>query len=470
MIKPATRRIQASTGRFIPWADKLAMLILLLGSVLLAASAQALDEPVAEPALETTIQLDTFDAVWNQVRSQYFDYARIESDWLAAREEFRPQAAAASKTELRNLLNSMLERVGESHFVVLPPTQINVPADGDEDGLSEENSGNDSPDRSTGLSVRLIDDALIIHRVEENNADQIKPGWELVAIGDQVLQPLIEETLAIEEPAARKRATLFLEASANGLISFQSGEDALELTLLDANDDEQTVTARTFPEEVNLVQIGNLPGLAFSYRAQIQGNADACVGIMTFTSWVPELMDRFLETRAELFACQGLIIDLRGNLGGVLSTMMPLTSHMVSETTLLGQLKREDGRIDFRVFPRTVADDGTRITPFEGPVAILIDSLSASTSEMFSAGMQALGRARIFGTQSPGMALPAQMLPLPNSDRLMYAFADYIDGEGRRIEGIGVIPDQPINPSREDLLKGTDAALQAAMDWIETAK
>jgi len=150
----------------------------------------------------------------------------------------------------------------------------------------------------------------------------------------------------------------------------------------------------------------------------------------------------------------------------VLTTMVPLTAHLVNEPVLLGQLKREDGRIDFRAFPRSVADDGRRLTPYSGPIAILIDSLSASTSEMFTSGMQALGRARVFGTPSPGMALPAQMLPLPNGDRLMYAFADYIDGRGRRIEGAGVTPDEVIETRRRDLIEGVDPVMDAAIAWL----
>jgi carboxyl-terminal processing protease len=79
-----------------------------------------------------------------------------------------------------------------------------------------------------------------------------------------------------------------------------------------------------------------------------------------------------------------------------------------------------------------------------------------------------LGRARVFGTPSPGMALPAQMRPLPNGDRLMYAFADYIDGQGRRIEGVGVTPDVVVNIRRSDLASGNDPVMEAASAWLRS--
>jgi len=325
-----------------------------------------------------------------------------------------------------------------------------------------------SRNRSTGLGVRLIDGSLVIDRVGEANADLLKPGWELTAIGDEALDERIREALEIKDPAARERSELILEASANSRIALPDTGEELSLTLQDAEGNSHVVTVRTETSEVDLIKLGNLPSLPFSYRTDIFWQRDRCDAAISFTTWVPQLLERFLLDRDILFACRGLVIDLRGNLGGVLTTMVPLASHLVDEPVLLGQLMREDGRIDFRAFPRRVASDGSRLTPFTGPIAILIDSLSASTSEMFAAGLQSVGRARVFGARSPGMALPAQMRPLPNGDRLMYAFADYIDGQGRRIEGIGVTPDEIIAPRRSDLVQGVDAAMDAALAWLRT--
>jgi len=442
---------------------------LLLGLLFTAACAS--NATMRGDVLDAETSLETFDQVWNQVRTQYFDYPRIEQDWLTTRDELRPRAAAAkTAAELRSLLNEMLDRVGESHFAVLPPTGVSAGRSDDETVTI------DVPNVASGLGVRLINDALIFDRVGEWNSDLIEPGWELTAIGKQRIDSLIEETLNTDDPVARERAELYLEASANGRIGFPQKGEELRLTVRNAAGVERTIQARTGSDEVSIFQIGNLPGLPFSYQAEIidsgfdsgSNSQKNCIGRMTFSTWVPDLMDRFMESRESLFACQGLVIDLRGNLGGVLTTMMPLSGHLFDEMILLGQLKRNDGRIDFRAFPRRVAVDGTRLTPYDGPVAILIDSLSASTSEMFTSGLQAQGRARVFGTQSPGMALPAQILPLANGDRLMYAFADYIDGEGRRIEGIGVVPDEVIEPTRESVSSGRDAVLESAIRWIRS--
>ncbi len=107
--------------------------------------------------------------------------------------------------------------------------------------------------------------------------------------------------------------------------------------------------------------------------------------------------------------------------------------------------------------------------PFAGPLAILVDRQSASTSEIFAMGMQTLGRGRVFGETTPGMALPAVMLRLPNRDVLYHAFADFTDPNGVRIEGRGVIPDRPVALTRADLLAGRDLVQEAAVEWIRGA-
>jgi carboxyl-terminal processing protease len=107
--------------------------------------------------------------------------------------------------------------------------------------------------------------------------------------------------------------------------------------------------------------------------------------------------------------------------------------------------------------------------PFDGQVAVIIDELSASTTEILAAALQRLGRARVFGGPSAGQALPALLTRLPNGDRLMYVIGDFAGPGGTRVEGAGVVPDEPVPLSRAALLAGRDEALQAAFRWIETS-
>jgi carboxyl-terminal processing protease len=98
-------------------------------------------------------------------------------------------------------------------------------------------------------------------------------------------------------------------------------------------------------------------------------------------------------------------------------------------------------------------------------VAIIVDETSYSASEIFAGGMQDAGRARVFGARTPGGALPALMRQLPNGDVLEYAIGDFVTAAGRRIEGHGVVPDEPVRRSRAAVTAGHDPALEAAVHW-----
>src|SRR5262249_33546338 len=105
---------------------------------------------------------------------------------------------------------------------------------------------------------------------------------------------------------------------------------------------------------------------------------------------------------------------------------------------------------------------------FLGPLAVLVDGCSASTSEIFAGGLQGLKRARVFGTRTAGAALPSLIELLPNGDRFQFAIANYVSVDGKVLEGAGVQPDQEVKPDRKALLSGCDPVVEAARQWIKT--
>jgi carboxyl-terminal processing protease len=98
-------------------------------------------------------------------------------------------------------------------------------------------------------------------------------------------------------------------------------------------------------------------------------------------------------------------------------------------------------------------------------VAVLVDEVSASATEAFAGGMQALGRVRVFGGRSMGAVLGALWDRLPNGDLLYHAILAF-DVRGADLEGRGVVPDEPVGVTRADLLAGRDPAIEAAVRWI----
>jgi len=175
------------------------------------------------------------------------------------------------------------------------------------------------------------------------------------------------------------------------------------------------------------------------------------------------VMSNFGDAVGSCTQCDGLIIDLRGNPGGIGGMAMGMAGWLVDKPNQrLGTMYMRDATLNFVINPRAEV--------FAGPVAILVDGGSASTSEIFAEGLKDLGRARVFGTKTAAAALPSIFERLPNGDGFQYATANYISEGGKALEGIGVTPDVEVKLTREGLLAGHDAVLDAALEWIRKKK
>jgi carboxyl-terminal processing protease len=176
---------------------------------------------------------------------------------------------------------------------------------------------------------------------------------------------------------------------------------------------------------------------------------------------IAEAVDRFRDA-------DGIVLDLRGNPGGLAGMIVGVAGHFIDTPELLGTMRtRTVPRLEFVVNPRRATTDGRRVAPFAGPVAVLVDELTASASECFAGAMQDLGRVRVFGRRTMGQALPASTRRLSNGDVLEYVVGDFVTSAGRSLEGAGVTPDDAQPLTIADLRRGIDAPMAAALRWID---
>ncbi len=417
--------------------------------------------PVA--ALATPYKaLESFDLVWDTVREAHFDYPSIEAAWEQARQEYRSKVAEAeSQTEVRRLIQRMLDELETSHFVILGASTLPEALEG--------SGASGGSGRSTGIEVRIVDDQAVIWRLAEDSAALeagLATGWVIEAFDGRKIQPLLADALAMDEGQQRTWALTFLQSMLSERLGHPGGSGEIELVVRNDRDQQITLTLAARQTNRQRFSLGALPALGFDFHSQRLAAGEDCIGYLRFSTWVPALGAEMAAAMPGLRDCMGMIIDLRGNPGGIAGMMMNVAAYFYDEPATLGTMITSAGELNFRALPRRVELDGTPVEPFTGPLAIIVDELSASTSEMFAAGIQVTGRGRVFGQPTPGMALPAGMLRLPNGDRLMYALADYVDPDGDRIEGAGITPDF-LEPRRlDDLRTGIDRPLVSARDWI----
>ncbi|HJR60086.1 MAG TPA: S41 family peptidase [Vicinamibacterales bacterium] len=411
-------------------------------------------------ALEADVPkgLETFDAVWTIVRDTHFDKSFNGVDWEAARTEFRPRAAAAqTPAELRKVLHSMLGRLGQSHFSVLPGSAAGAGAGGVPAGAA-----------TPGFDFRIVGGDVLVTEVEPGSGAAtagVRPGWQLVAIGGHPVADLLKGLQ--ETPDDRLRS---LEAW-RALQARLRGPDGAELSAVfeDGTGAAVTKTMVRWQQPGQPVTVGNLPTMYVQVtNTKRQTPAGRPVGVIGFNVWMATIDRPFQLAIDEHRQASGIIIDLRGNPGGLAGMMMGIAGHFIPEPKSLGVMTTRDNELKFAVNPRFVNANGERVKVYDGPVAILVDGLSASASECFTGGMQALGRVRVFGERTIGAALPSQFDKLPNGDVFIHATADFVTADGTRLEGRGVIPEEVVPLRRQELLAGRDRALEAALAWIDS--
>jgi carboxyl-terminal processing protease len=411
------------------------------------------------PPAQSVSPVETFDRAWTIVRDTHFDPGMNGVDWDAVRTELRPRAVGASDTgELRAVIREMLARLEQSHFALVAST----PDSAGEPGVDA--SGD------PGFEIRPAGRDVLVTSVPAAGGGAsagVRPGWRLLTIqGVSVAEILGTLDAAVPERLWKVEAWRAIEnrlrgpAGSSAAVTFEDGEGR-----------PVSLAVPRRPEQGEPVTIGNLPMMHVRVQAEKRRTpAGALAGLIRFNVWMPAVDAHVQRAMDDFRAADGIVIDLRGNPGGLAAMMMGISGHFVTERKPLGVMKTRDSELTFAANPRLVSGDGKRVQPFAGPVAILVDSMSGSATECFAGGMQAIRRARVFGETSMGQALPALFDRLPNGDLLIHAYGDFITADGTRLEGRGVIPDEMVPLRREDLLAGRDGPLDAALAWIDRSR
>jgi len=203
-------------------------------------------------------------------------------------------------------------------------------------------------------------------------------------------------------------------------------------------------------------RFGNFPPQYMEFEAKRIGNN---IGYIRFNIFVIGLLERIKSAIRGMSDASGIIIDVRGNPGGLGGMAAGIAGVLEKKQTSLGTMHQRVGHINFAVFPQA--------SVYSGPVVIVTDGGSASTSEIFAAGLQELGRAVVVGERTAGAALPSIIQKLPTGALFQYAIGDFKTPKGTLIEGRGVIPDVEVKFTRRSLLDGRDVQLEAAIEQIK---
>lgn len=180
-----------------------------------------------------------------------------------------------------------------------------------------------------------------------------------------------------------------------------------------------------------------------SVHLEMLGNI-AYISISRFTERTSGELEPVLEGLSQQQAA-AIILDLRHNPGGLLSAVIDVTSHFLTDGVVLSVVDSDGKREVYEVTSRQVT---TAL-----PMVVLVDAFSASGSEVLAGALQDSGRAEVAGTITFGKGSVNQLYQLQDGSGLYLTVARWYTPDGRLIEGQGIEPDYVLELAGDDLVE-----------------
>jgi len=206
----------------------------------------------------------------------------------------------------------------------------------------------------------------------------------------------------------------------------------------------------TEPEEIEIIRAEiKMESVQFEMEGDI-----AHISISHFTERTDEELPLIIQDIAKEGAT-GIILDMRSNPGGLLSTVVEVASHFLEEGIVVQVMDNHGELITHVVKPKQVVT--------ELPIVVLVDSYTASGGEVLAIALQEHGRAIVAGTSTFGKGSVNQFYELEDGSRIYLTVARWLSPDGHPIEGEGVQPDYELDLDEVD-------AIQWAIDYLKGLK
>ena len=187
----------------------------------------------------------------------------------------------------------------------------------------------------------------------------------------------------------------------------------------------------------------------------VKSSIDKNIGYIQILSFIGlTTSNEFLEALEKTEKTEGLIIDLRGNPGGLLPNAVFIANLFIPEGKIVSVVGRNGLKQDLSAQKANYN--------VNKPLIVLIDHSSASASEILSGALKDYKKAKLVGTTTYGKGMVQEVLPMPNETGLNLTIAKYLTPNGTDINKKGITPDVPVEITTEDIKKSNDTQLIVA--------
>ena len=239
----------------------------------------------------------------------------------------------------------------------------------------------------------------------------------------------------------------------NTAVSLLKGDDQTPVeATFERNGERLTFTLTRGAVNINYVEYSVLDG-DIGYLSIYQFSGDDVAG-------VTEALSAFREA-----GVRALVVDVRSNPGGLLSDVVQICDLLVPEGMIVYTEDRQGRRQEYYA-------DGEY---WDVPMAVLVNGMSASASEIFAAAVQESGRGAIVGETTYGKGIVQTLFSFAEGDGVQLTTSAYYTASGAFIHGRGVTPDIEVSLADDDPIlyyapdPEGDEQLRAALDALQGA-
>ncbi|HEY43214.1 MAG TPA: S41 family peptidase [Anaerolineae bacterium] len=359
--------------------------------------------PISTPSEDVETLFEPFWAAWEIIHDEYVDQPVDDLEMM------------------RGAIRGMLEALGDEHTAYMDPDeylQANIPLEGSYEGI--------------GSWVDPDAEYLtIVSPMPGSPAEKagLKPGDEIFAVDGEDMTG-VDGNLVIRRVLGPAGTTVRLTIRREG-----------ESELLEFEIIRERIT---------------LP----SVESEMLAGDIAYIHLYTFGTDTTDDLRTTLETLLAQNP-QGLILDLRLNGGGFLTTAIEIASEFIPEGVIMTEQFGDGKKQNYEAEPGGLAT--------EIPLVVLINGGSASASEIVAGAIQDYDRGLLVGETTFGKGSVQNWIPLPQgSGALRVTIARWYTPDGRQIHQIGLTPDVEIIPTDEDLEADRDIQLETAIELLIT--
>lgn len=349
-----------------------------------------------------------FDSVWLTVKNNYYDSSLNHQTWVRWKEHYRGKIKTDDDAKIA--IDSMLASLDDPYSRYLDKAEYN-----------EQNTSIDSKITGIGVNIASISGKIQIINVMEGTPAQASN----LQAGDVILEIDGKDVKGL---------------SLSDVASLVKGQEntIVNITIMRNKD---KFLKKVMRKEIKI--------------KTVKSSLDKNIGYIQISSFLGATTPQeFIEAIEKTKDSEGLILDLRGNTGGLLPNAIFVANLFISEGNLVSIVGRDNYRYDI---------EAENIDfHLDKPMIVLVDGSSASASEILSGALKDYKKAKLLGTKTFGKGMVQRIVPLPNETGLNLTIAKYLTPNGADINKKGITPDIEVKLTLEDLKNKHDVQLETA--------